>query len=58
VTDEIKALAVHLADKASVRVLVPDLYRGKLGVDKEEAHHLMSNLDFPNAIKVFKKMEN
>lgn len=32
-----------------VRVLVPDLYKGKIGVDAEEASHLMSNLDFANA---------
>lgn len=27
-----------------------DIYKGKMGVDKEEAHHLMSNLDFPAAV--------
>ena len=32
------------------RVLIPDLYRGKLGSEAEEAHHLMSNLDFPDAV--------
>lgn len=31
------------------RCLVPDLYKGKLGVNVEEAHHLMSNLDWPAA---------
>ena len=31
-------------------VLIPDIYKGKKGVDVEEAHHLMSNLDFPNAV--------
>jgi carboxymethylenebutenolidase len=30
---------------------LPDIYKGKVGVDKEEAHHLMSNLDFPAAVK-------
>lgn len=33
------------------RVLIPDIYKGKIGVDAEEAHHLMSNLDFPGAVK-------
>lgn len=32
------------------RALVPDLYRGKLGSEAEEAHHLMSSLDFPDAV--------
>jgi carboxymethylenebutenolidase len=32
-------------------VLVPDIYKGKIGVDQEEAHHLMSNLDFPAAVE-------
>lgn len=31
------------------RVLVPDLYRGKVGVDAEEAHHLMDGLNFADA---------
>lgn len=31
-------------------MLIPDLYNGKLTADKEEAHHLMSNLDFPKAL--------
>ena len=29
---------------------MPDLYRGKLGSEAEEAHHLMSSLDFPDAV--------
>lgn len=32
------------------RVVVPDLYRGKLGLDREEAAHLMGALDFPGAV--------
>ena len=28
---------------------MPDLYKGKLGVTVEEAHHLMDNLDWPGA---------
>jgi carboxymethylenebutenolidase len=31
--------------------LVPDLYRGKVGAEAEEAHHLMSNLDWPSAVE-------
>jgi carboxymethylenebutenolidase len=32
-------------------VLLPDLYRGKLGLEAEEAHHLMSNLDWALAVE-------
>lgn len=32
-------------------MVVPDLYRGKLGSEAEEAQHLMSNLDWPGAIQ-------
>lgn len=51
VTDEIKEQALYIAKQGNFAVLIPDLYKGKLGVDKEEAHHLMSNLDFPQALK-------
>jgi carboxymethylenebutenolidase len=34
---------------AGYRALVPDLYRGKSTVEAEEAHHLMSNLNFGDA---------
>lgn len=50
IDEEIKAHAAHIASKG-YRVLVPDLYRGKLGVKAEEAHHLMSNLDFKAAVE-------
>ena len=33
------------------RVLVPDIYKGKKGVNAEEASHLMGELDFPKAIE-------
>ena len=32
-------------------MVVPDLYKGKIGVDKEEASHLMNDMDFMNAAK-------
>ena len=35
---------------ASYRV-APDLYRGELGIEAEEAEHLMTNLDFPGAVQ-------
>ena len=41
-----------VADKQAAqgyRALVPDLYRGKLGLDAEEAGHLMNELNFGDA---------
>lgn len=46
--DQIKGVANRLA-AAGYRALVPDLYRGKQGLDAKEAEHLMSNLDFADA---------
>jgi carboxymethylenebutenolidase len=45
---QIRGVADRLAG-AGFTALVPDLYRGKLTVDAEEAHHLMSGLDFGDA---------
>eukprot|EP01026_Neomeris_dumetosa_P022097 TRINITY_DN19144_c0_g1_i1.p2 TRINITY_DN19144_c0_g1~~TRINITY_DN19144_c0_g1_i1.p2 ORF type:complete len:271 (+),score=60.51 TRINITY_DN19144_c0_g1_i1:119-814(+) len=55
ITDIIKSQAVDLSEKGSYRCLVPDLYKGKIGVDKEEASHLMGNLDFKAAIQEIKQ---
>lgn len=46
--DEIKAVANRLAD-AGYRALVPDLYRGKLALEANEAEHLMNDLNFADA---------
>ena len=43
--DQIRGVADRLA-QAGYNALVPDLYRGKSTVEAEEAHHLMSGLDF------------
>ncbi len=43
--DQIRGVADRLAH-AGYNALVPDLYRGKSTVEAEEAHHLMSSLDF------------
>lgn len=42
VNDIIKEHATLLKDATGFRVLIPDLYKGKIGVDKEEAHHVSS----------------
>ena len=44
----IQAHALRIS-REGYRVLVPDLYKGALGVNVEEAHHLMSNLDWDAA---------
>jgi carboxymethylenebutenolidase len=46
--DQIKGVADRLA-AAGYRALVPDLYRGKLALEANEAEHLMTNLDFGDA---------
>jgi len=46
--DQIRGVADRLA-LAGYIALVPDLYRGKSTVEQEEAHHLMSGLDFGDA---------
>jgi len=45
---QIKEVADRLS-LAGYRVLVPDLYRGKLGLAAKEAEHLMTGLDFADA---------
>jgi carboxymethylenebutenolidase len=46
--DQIKGVADKLAN-AGYRALVPDLYRGKLALDANEAQHLMEGLNFGDA---------
>ena len=46
--EEVKAVADRLA-KAGYRALVPDLYRGKLALEANEAEHLMNDLNFGDA---------
>ena len=45
---QIRGVADRLA-AAGYRALVPDLYRGKTTIDAEEAHHLMTDLNFADA---------
>ncbi len=49
VTPEVQHQA-QMISAMGYRCLVPDLYRGKVGADMEEAQHLMANLDWPGAI--------
>ena len=49
VTDELHSQATKLS-QMGYHVVVPELYRGKLGVEAEEAQHLMDHLDWPAAV--------
>ena len=46
--DQIKGVADKLA-VAGYRALVPDLYRGQVALEANEAEHLMNNLNFADA---------
>ncbi|HKE37587.1 MAG TPA: dienelactone hydrolase family protein [Candidatus Baltobacteraceae bacterium] len=46
--DHIRETADRLAGDG-LRVLVPDLYRGRVAIDREEAGHLMDGLNFGDA---------
>ncbi|BCO28780.1 carboxymethylenebutenolidase [Rhodoferax lithotrophicus] len=48
INDQIRGVADRLA-LAGFQALVPDLYRGKSTLEAEEAHHLMTGLDFGDA---------
>eukprot|EP01025_Chloroclados_australasicus_P042719 TRINITY_DN4542_c0_g1_i7.p1 TRINITY_DN4542_c0_g1~~TRINITY_DN4542_c0_g1_i7.p1 ORF type:complete len:272 (+),score=31.20 TRINITY_DN4542_c0_g1_i7:44-859(+) len=55
ITGIIKGQAMDIYSKGGYRCLIPDLYKGKIGVDKEEASHLMGNLDFQTAVEEIKQ---
>src|SRR5438132_916189 len=46
--DQIKGVADRVA-KTGYRALVPDLYRGKVALEANEAEHLMKGLNFGDA---------
>lgn len=46
--DQIKGVAGKFAARG-YRALVPDLFRGQIGLDAKEAEHLMTNLNFGDA---------
>ena len=43
VTDDLKEIAVDIS-KRSYRALIPDLYKGKVGVEVEEAKHVRAGM--------------
>eukprot|EP00878_Enallax_costatus_P046243 GHUV01055991.1.p1 GENE.GHUV01055991.1~~GHUV01055991.1.p1 ORF type:complete len:113 (-),score=19.67 GHUV01055991.1:420-758(-) len=44
VNDIIKEHAQLISEKGGFRCIIPDLYKGKVGVDKEEASHVSAGL--------------
>ncbi|KAK6918842.1 Dienelactone hydrolase [Dillenia turbinata] len=49
---EIKNHALKISQlEPGFKALIPDLYRGKVGLDVAEAQHLMDNLDWQGAVK-------
>ncbi|PVD32547.1 hypothetical protein C0Q70_07988 [Pomacea canaliculata] len=48
---QIQDEAKQIAAMGPFVAIVPDLYRGKVATDNEHANHLMSNLDWPGAVK-------
>ncbi|KAI8144639.1 dienelactone hydrolase [Fennellomyces sp. T-0311] len=50
INDQIKEHAQRIANYTGARTVVPDLYKGKIGLTAEEASHLMTNLDWKVAI--------
>jgi len=51
INEQIKRQAIQWYVTAGFDVVVPDLYRGKVTDDQEEAGHLMNQLDFPGAVQ-------
>lgn len=50
INEQIKIHAQKIADNTNTLAVVPDLYKGKLGLTQEEASHLMSNLDWKESL--------
>ncbi|KAG2218248.1 hypothetical protein INT45_006249 [Circinella minor] len=50
INETIKNHAQRIANNTGVKTVVPDLYKGKIGLTAEEASHLMTNLDWNVAI--------
>ncbi|CDH54501.1 protein usf [Lichtheimia corymbifera JMRC:FSU:9682] len=53
---QIKKHAQHVANATGALAVVPDLYKGKLGLTAEEANHLMNNLDWKTAVNELQEL--
>lgn len=49
--EQIQEEGAQIAAEGGFTVLVPDMYRGKVAKDREEAGHIMSGLDWDGAIQ-------
>ncbi|KAI8097763.1 dienelactone hydrolase [Halteromyces radiatus] len=56
INDTIKAHAQHVSDATGLHVVLPDLYKGKVGLTAEEASHLMNHLDWKVAIQELEQL--
>ena len=52
--EQIKKEAQDIGELGNFVTLVPDLYRGKVADDREEAGHLMTGLDWQGAVSDIK----
>eukprot|EP01041_Mallomonas_annulata_P009585 gene9585-19922_t len=57
VTEIIKQQA-QLISNRGYRVLIPDLYKGVIGIDREEASHLLTSLDYHLAVSEINQAVN
>ncbi|CAG8549733.1 1092_t:CDS:1 [Diversispora eburnea] len=58
VNDQIKKHAQFISDKTQIMCVVPDLYKGKIGLNAEEASHLMNNLNWKESLEELEKLSN
>ena len=52
--EQIKKVAKEIGELGHFVTLVPDLYRGKVATDREEAGHLATGLDWSGAVSDIK----
>ncbi|KAG2379214.1 hypothetical protein C9374_007353 [Naegleria lovaniensis] len=51
VNEQIKNKGIKIANDLNATTIVPDLYRGKVAIDREQAGHLMTGLNWSGAIQ-------
>ena len=52
--EQIKKQAKEIGEMGPFITVVPDLYRGKVAIDREEAGHLVHGLDWSGAVSDIK----
>ncbi|KAI8331486.1 dienelactone hydrolase [Chlamydoabsidia padenii] len=56
INETIKSHAQHISNATGLHTVVPDLYKGKVGLTAEEASHLMGHLDWKVAIQELEQL--